>query len=93
MLDRWYKTTLYKTEVVAFDLMIKILEDRMVGLEELADRIKKNTTICSREKYWNFYNIKVTNICPIISGIFIQGEKFCYNVLVIYQQTVTLSSS
>ena len=30
MMDRWYKTTLYKTEDVAFDLMIKILEERMV---------------------------------------------------------------
>jgi hypothetical protein len=46
-MDRWYKTTLYKTEVVAFDLLIKILEDWMVGLEELAARIKKNTTTIS----------------------------------------------
>ena len=41
MLDRWYQTTLYKTEVVAFELLIKILEDRLVGLEKLADRMKK----------------------------------------------------
>ena len=42
MMDRWYKTTLYKKEVPAFDLLIKVLEDPMVDKGELADRMKEN---------------------------------------------------
>jgi hypothetical protein len=40
MMDKWFNRTIFKTGVMAFDLLIKILEDENVGQGDLAQNMK-----------------------------------------------------